>query len=47
MLAADALDVVMLDLAWCGGLTAGRKIAALAELMPSRSRRTTAPGRSP
>ena len=31
MLAADALDVVMLDLAWCGGLTTGRKIAALAE----------------
>ena len=31
MLAADALDVVMLDLAWCGVLTAGRKIAALAE----------------
>jgi L-alanine-DL-glutamate epimerase-like enolase superfamily enzyme len=31
MLAADALDFVMLDLAWCGGLTEGRKIAALAE----------------
>ena len=31
LLAADALDVVMLDLAWCGGLTGGRKIAALAE----------------
>ncbi len=31
LLAAEALDVVMLDLAWCGGLTAGRKIAALAE----------------
>ena len=31
MLAADAVDIVMLDLAWCGGLTAGRKIAALAE----------------
>ena len=31
LLAADALDVVMLDLAWCGGLTEGRKIAALAE----------------
>ena len=27
----DALDIVMLDLAWCGGLTEGRKIAALAE----------------
>ena len=31
MLAADAVDVVMLDLVWCGGLTQGRKIAALAE----------------
>lgn len=31
LLAADALDMVMLDLAWCGGLTEGRKIAALAE----------------
>jgi L-alanine-DL-glutamate epimerase-like enolase superfamily enzyme len=31
MLAADALDFVMLDLAWCGGLSEGRKIAALAE----------------
>jgi L-alanine-DL-glutamate epimerase-like enolase superfamily enzyme len=31
LLEADALDVVMLDLAWCGGLTEGRKIAALAE----------------
>jgi L-alanine-DL-glutamate epimerase-like enolase superfamily enzyme len=31
LLAADALDIVMLDLAWCGGLTEGRKIAALAE----------------
>jgi L-alanine-DL-glutamate epimerase-like enolase superfamily enzyme len=31
LLAADALDVVMIDLAWCGGLTEGRKIAALAE----------------
>lgn len=31
MLAAGALDVVMLDLVWCGGLTQGRKIAALAE----------------
>ena len=26
-----AVDVVMLDLAWCGGLTEARKIAALAE----------------
>ena len=31
LLAADAIDVVMLDLAWCGGLTEGRKIAALAQ----------------
>jgi L-alanine-DL-glutamate epimerase-like enolase superfamily enzyme len=31
LLAAEALDVVMLDLAWCGGLTEGRKIAAFAE----------------
>jgi L-alanine-DL-glutamate epimerase-like enolase superfamily enzyme len=31
LLEADAVDVVMLDLSWCGGLTEGRKIAALAE----------------
>ena len=31
LLATDALDMVMLDLAWCGGLTVGRKVAALAE----------------
>ncbi|ARP96936.1 mandelate racemase/muconate lactonizing enzyme family protein [Bordetella genomosp. 13] len=31
LLAADALDVVMLDLAWCGGITEGRKIAAFAQ----------------
>jgi galactonate dehydratase len=31
LLAADALDVVMLDVAWCGGLTEARKIAGLAE----------------
>ncbi|MBV8913129.1 MAG: mandelate racemase/muconate lactonizing enzyme family protein [Acetobacteraceae bacterium] len=31
LLAAGALDFVMLDLAWCGGLTEGRKIAGLAE----------------
>jgi galactonate dehydratase len=31
LLAAGALDIVMLDLAWCGGLTEGRKIAAFAE----------------
>ena len=31
LLAGDAVDVVMLDLSWCGGLTEARKIAALAE----------------
>ncbi len=31
LLAADAVDFVMLDIGWCGGLTEGRKIAALAE----------------
>lgn len=31
LLAQDAVDVVMLDLSWCGGLTEARKIAALAE----------------
>jgi len=31
LLAGDAVDVVMLDLAWCGGLTEARKVAALAE----------------
>jgi len=31
LLAADAVDVVMLDIAWCGGLSEARKIAALAE----------------
>lgn len=31
LLAAGALDVVMLDVAWCGGLTEARKIAALAQ----------------
>jgi L-alanine-DL-glutamate epimerase-like enolase superfamily enzyme len=31
LLAADAVDVVMLDIAWCGGLTEARKTAALAE----------------
>jgi L-alanine-DL-glutamate epimerase-like enolase superfamily enzyme len=30
-LAAHALDFVMLDVAWCGGLTEARKIAALAQ----------------
>ncbi len=32
LLAAEALDVVMVDPGWCGGLTEGRKIAALAEM---------------
>lgn len=31
MLERDALHVAMVDLCWCGGLTEGRKIAALAE----------------
>jgi galactonate dehydratase len=31
LLAADALDIVMLDLSWCGGITEARKIASLAE----------------
>ena len=30
LLEADAVDVVMLDVAWCGGLTEARKIAGLA-----------------
>ena len=29
LLAAEAVDIVMLDLSWCGGLSEGRKIAAL------------------
>lgn len=31
LLARDAVDYVMVDPGWCGGLTTGRKIAALAE----------------
>ncbi len=31
LLAADAVDYVMLDLAWCGGISQGLKIAALAD----------------
>jgi len=31
LLAADAVDYVMLDLVWCGGFTGARKISALAE----------------
>jgi L-alanine-DL-glutamate epimerase-like enolase superfamily enzyme len=31
LLAADATDIVMVDLTWCGGLTEARKIAAFAE----------------
>jgi len=30
-LQADAVDVVMLDLSWCGGIGEAKKIAALAE----------------
>ena len=31
LLAADAADYIMLDLGWCGGITEGKAIAALAE----------------
>ena len=31
LFACNAVDVAMLDLSWCGGLTEGRKICALAE----------------
>ncbi|MEO8628248.1 MAG: enolase C-terminal domain-like protein, partial [Betaproteobacteria bacterium] len=31
VLQAQAADVIMLDVGWCGGLTEARKIAALAE----------------
>lgn len=31
LLAAHALDIVMLDLSWCGGITEARKIASLAD----------------
>ena len=31
MLDRDAMEVVMVDLCWTGGLTEGRKIASLAE----------------
>jgi galactonate dehydratase len=31
LLVADALDYVMLDLSWCGGISEARKIAAFAE----------------
>ncbi|MFF7708676.1 enolase C-terminal domain-like protein [Pseudomonas sp. NPDC007930] len=31
LLAADALDYVMLDLSWCGGLSEAKKIAGMAE----------------
>jgi galactonate dehydratase len=30
-LVADALDIVMLDLSWCGGISEARKIASLAD----------------
>lgn len=31
LLAQDALDIVMLDLSWCGGISEARKIASLAD----------------
>ncbi len=31
LLAADAVDIVMPDLSWCGGITEARKIASLAD----------------
>lgn len=31
LLEADALDIVMIDLSWCGGLSESRKIATLAQ----------------
>lgn len=31
LLAEHALDIVMLDLSWCGGISEGRKIASLAD----------------
>ncbi len=31
LLVADALDIVMLDLSWCGGISEARKIASLAD----------------
>jgi galactonate dehydratase len=31
LLVADALDVVMMDLSWCGGISEAKKIATLAE----------------
>jgi L-alanine-DL-glutamate epimerase-like enolase superfamily enzyme len=42
LFATNALDVVVLDLSWCGGLTEARKIAALAESMGRLWRRKTA-----
>jgi len=45
LLAADAIDFVMLDLAWCGGLTEGRKIARWPRHTANRSRRMIAPDR--
>ncbi len=38
MLQAQAVDIVMLDVGWCGGLTEARKIAALAEVLPAAGR---------
>ena len=45
ILQAQAADIVMLDVGWCGGLTEARKIAALAEATNGPSRRMTATDR--
>ena len=46
LLERRAVDYVMFDLGWVGGLSEAQKIAALAEAHTGRSRRTTAPVRS-
>ena len=46
MLDRDAMHVVMADLCWTGGLTEGRKIAAMAETYHGPLRRMTASARS-
>ena len=38
ILQAQAADIIMLDVGWCGGLTEARKIAALAESLPATGR---------
>ncbi|MEJ1976617.1 MAG: enolase C-terminal domain-like protein [Acetobacteraceae bacterium] len=42
----DAVDVVMLDLSWCGGIGEAKKIATLAESWDGPLHRMTAPARS-